>query len=210
MAGGILISIIAHMAMVIVFCWRRKLFPFDGKAARLARPGSNGSLAAREKTRSLCSVQRARRSQAPRSSPRNSGEASDADRLARALQQAKKRQPSSVLAREHPRARRGDAAQKAARGRGPSPSPHPISRRSLNLRTSRPPKHSRMHRSCRLRSTALRLPSVRAPPEQRARGRRVARRRAAQPRSLRPVGSVRELAGQRGVRSGHSVRHQGA
>ncbi len=110
---GILISIIAHMAMVILLLLAPKLFPFDEEAAR-ARAAAIEKQLAREKTRFVF-VQPRVDLKAPK--PPERGVASDADRLARSPEQAKKPQSSSVLAREYPRTRRTDAARNGARPR---------------------------------------------------------------------------------------------
>jgi len=155
---GILISIIAHMAMVIVLLLAPKLFPFDEEAARARAARLEQQLAAREKTRFVF-VQPRVDLKAPK--PPERGDASDADRLARALQQAKKPNPLP-FSRGNTRERVEETRPETARGRGPSPEPSP-DQQALAQPQNQPPADTTDAPKLPPSSTALQLPSVRAP-----------------------------------------------
>ena len=155
---GILISIIAHMAMVIVLLLAPKLFPFDEEAARARAARLEQQLAAREKTRFVF-VQPRVDLKAPK--PPERGEASDADRLARAIQQAKKPNPLP-FSRGNTRERVEETRPETARGRGPSPEPSPA-QQALAQTQNQPPADTTDAPKLPPSPSALQFPSASAP-----------------------------------------------
>ena len=155
---GILISIIAHMAMIILLLAAPKLFPFDEQAAR-ARAAALEQRLAREKTRFVF-VQPRVDLKALKPPPR--AEASDADRLARALEQAKKPANPLPFSRGNTPERVEETRPETARGQGPAPDPSP-DQQALAQPQNQPPPDTTDAPKLPPSSTALQLPSARAP-----------------------------------------------
>jgi TonB family protein len=151
---GILISIIAHMAMVIVLLLWPKLFPFDEEAARARAAAFEERMAQLQEQPRFVFVQPRNDVLAPK--PPELAEPSDADRQARAPERA--REPLNPLpySRGNTREREEAERQELARGRGPAPDseeavtqpppsetpPIPESQSALTLPTNRMPQQN--------------------------------------------------------------------
>lgn len=155
---GILISIIAHMAMVIALLLAPKLFPFDEQAAR-ARAAALEQRLARQQTRFVF-VQPRVDLKAPK--PPERGEASDADRLARALEQARKPDNPLPFSRGNTPERVEETRPEAARGRGPAPDPSP-DQQALARPQNQPPADTTDAPKLPAASSPLLVPSARTP-----------------------------------------------
>jgi TonB family protein len=157
---GILISIIAHMAMIILLLLAPKLFPFDEQAARARAAALEQQLAReKEKTRFVFVQPRV---DLKALKPPARADASDADRLARSLEQAKKPDNPLPFSRGNTRERVEETRPETARGRGPAPDPSP-DQQALAQPQDQPPADTTDAPKLPPSSTALPLPSARAP-----------------------------------------------
>ena len=115
---GVLVSIIVHLAGVIVLLLAPRLFPED-PAAR-ARALAVAQQAPREETRFVFVAPRVER---PVPKPPARAELSDADRMARAPERAPRPTNPLPFARGNSSERVEEAPRQSARGRGPQPEP---------------------------------------------------------------------------------------
>ena len=155
---GILISIIAHMAIVILLLMAPKLFPFDEEAAR-ARAAALEQRLARQQPRFVFVQPRV---DLKALKPPERGEASDADRLRRALEQAKKPDNPLPFSRGNTPERVEETRPETARGRGAVPDPA-IGQQALAQPQDQPPAETTDAPKLPPSPSALQLPSARAP-----------------------------------------------
>ncbi|MBI3492945.1 MAG: TonB C-terminal domain-containing protein [Acidobacteria bacterium] len=116
---GVLISIIAHLAMIIVILLYPRWFPFDEAAAR-ARMRALEVRQAAQAPRFVFVQPRLERA-VPK--PPDRGEASDRDRLARTPERAERPANPLPFARGNTPERVEEPPRQTARGRGPEPDP---------------------------------------------------------------------------------------
>jgi TonB family protein len=149
---GILISIIAHMGMVIVLLLWPRLFPFDEEAARARAAAFEERMAQLQEQPRFVYVQP--RNDVPAPKPPEIAEPSDADRMARAPERSPEPLNSLPFSRGNTREREEEERQEVARGRGPSPEseeaatqpppseapPIPESQAALTMPTNRVPQ----------------------------------------------------------------------
>ena len=155
---GILISIIAHMAVVILLLIAPKLFPFDEEAARArAAAFERRQQAERERARFVFVQPRV---DLRALKPPERGEASDDNRVARSPEI---RTPENPLpfSRGNTRERVEEARPETARGRGPAPDPS-VGQQALARPQNQPPGESAAAPPLPSSTSALRLPSTRS------------------------------------------------
>jgi TonB family protein len=116
---GVLLSIIVHLAMIIVILLFPRWFPFDEAAAR-ARLHAAEVRQAEQPTRFVFVSPKLERN-VPK--PPDRGEASDRDRLARAPEKAERPTNPLPFARGNTPERVEEPPKQTARGRGPDPDP---------------------------------------------------------------------------------------
>jgi TonB family protein len=119
---GVLLSIIVHMAMVILVLAMPKLFPFDAAAARARALALEEQRQKQEPPRFVFMQPRLdlKALQAP-----DRAEASDKDRTARARERTPKPENPMPYSRGNSPNRVEHVDEQAARGRGPAPEPSP-------------------------------------------------------------------------------------
>jgi len=147
---GVLLSVIAHLAGVIVLLLAPRLFPGD-PAAR-ARALVAAEQAPREQTRFVFVAPRVERP-APKAPDR--AEMSDIDRMARAPERAERPTNPLPFARGNSPERVEQAPRQSARGQGPQPDPaagRPTPNTAPDNRLDAPESHS-----------ALQIPAARPP-----------------------------------------------
>ena len=116
---GVLLSIIVHLAMIILLLLFPRWFPFDEAAAR-ARVRAAEVRQAQQQPRFVFVQPKVERA-VPR--PPDRGDASDRDRLARAPERAEKPANPLPFARGNTPERVEEPPKQMARGRGPDPDP---------------------------------------------------------------------------------------
>ena len=158
---GILISIIVHLAMIIVLLLWPRFFPFDAEAARARAEALMARRQNQDEPTRFVFVQPRVDRTAPK--PPDRGEASDKDRLSRSPE----RQPNLTnplpFSRGNSPERVEDAEQQAARGQGPAPDPSAGQQAQNDASQPLPESPS-----------ALPMPAVRPAPQNGANGRLLA------------------------------------